>query len=263
MIGAALYHAIGYNVVEGYLVEVDPDRIVIGPEATTVDLSGRKKRMTMEDVKAILRRAARGPTASIARSRAVTRKGRTLGYFKDDGDARRRPQLIFPHEHRRELRANRVFAAWLNHDDSRALNSLDMLQGSEVAPVRATLHVRLRFHHGQREHHAPGPSRRQRIHMLEWKPSLLTLVTLGFYVRPWITIDYPKVAKSIGRFESARFDPVRWKPDTRTRPSRTCVPTMRSGLRGSSPSSWTRAFVQRWRARNTGSLGRRSMRRKR
>ena len=37
------------------------------------------------------------------------------------------PTTSVPHEHRRELRGNRVFAAWLNHDDSRAGNSLDML----------------------------------------------------------------------------------------------------------------------------------------
>ena len=39
------------------------------------------------------------------------------------------PNDIFPHEHRRELRGMRVFAAWLNHDDSRAINSLDVLVG--------------------------------------------------------------------------------------------------------------------------------------
>ena len=42
VIGAAIYHALGYNVVQGYIVEVDPARIVISPKATTVDLSGRQ-----------------------------------------------------------------------------------------------------------------------------------------------------------------------------------------------------------------------------
>ena len=33
---------------------------------------------------------------------------------------------VFPHEHRRELRGYRVFCAWLNHDDSRGVNTIDM-----------------------------------------------------------------------------------------------------------------------------------------
>ena len=32
LIGAAIYHALGYNVVQGYIVEVDPAAIVISPE---------------------------------------------------------------------------------------------------------------------------------------------------------------------------------------------------------------------------------------
>ena len=43
VIGAAIYHALGYNIVQGYIVEVDPARIVISPKATTVDMSGRRR----------------------------------------------------------------------------------------------------------------------------------------------------------------------------------------------------------------------------
>ncbi len=71
VIGAAFYHALGYNVVQGYVVDVDPAKIVIAPTATTVDMRGRKKRMTREDVDQAAR--ARGearPTANTARRSA-------------------------------------------------------------------------------------------------------------------------------------------------------------------------------------------------
>ena len=32
-------------------------------------------------------------------------------------------------------------------------------------------------------------------------------------MRPWITIDYPRVPSSVGRLEAERFDPLTWKPE--------------------------------------------------
>ena len=49
--------------------------------------------------------------------------GEDLGHFEYHGTRSDDPNDIYPHEHRRELRANRVFAAWLAHDDSRAINT--------------------------------------------------------------------------------------------------------------------------------------------
>ena len=49
--------------------------------------------------------------------------------------------------------------------------------------------------------------------MFEQRPGWLTLATLGLYVRPWMTIDYPDVPRSVGRLESERFDPLTWKPE--------------------------------------------------
>ncbi len=212
VIGAALYHAAGYNVVEGYIVEIDPERIVIDPEATTVDLTGRTKQMTKEDVTLLLRKAARQPNGRYRAIASRYAEGKYLGYFKYYGTRPDDPNDIFPHEHRRELRGNRVFAAWLNHDDSRALNSLDMLQGPEGR--RFVRHYMFDFGSimGSGSTRAQAP-RAGNEYLVEWGPSLLTLATLGLYVKPWITVDYPKVARSIGRFESARFDPETWKPE--------------------------------------------------
>jgi hypothetical protein len=38
------------------------------------------------------------------------------------------------------------------------------------------------------------------------------MVTLGLWVRPWITVAYPEFP-AVGRFESAFFDPEKWKPE--------------------------------------------------
>ena len=43
MIGTLLYHAIGYNVVDTYLVNVDPKKVRIDEDATNRDASGRRR----------------------------------------------------------------------------------------------------------------------------------------------------------------------------------------------------------------------------
>ena len=164
VIGAAFYHALGYNVVQGYVVDVDPAKIVIAPTATTVDMRGRKKRMTRDDIDKLLARGARLPNGKYRATLSRFADGRPLGYFKYYGTRPDDPNDIHPHEHRRELRANRVFAAWLNHDDSRGDQQPRHARGPGGQAVHPALHVRLRIDHGQRQHDAAGAARRQRIH---------------------------------------------------------------------------------------------------
>jgi hypothetical protein len=212
IIGAAVYHAIGYNVVQGYAIDVDPAKIVISPEATTVDMSGRKRAMRRDDIDRLLERAAKLPNGKYRATISRFADGRPLGYFKYYGTRPDDPNDIHPHEHRRELRANRVFAAWLNHDDSRGLNSLDMLETRDGR--RFIRHYMFDFGSimGSGSVFAQVP-RAGNEYILEWAPALKTLATFGLYVRPWIKVDYPEVAPSVGRFEADFFDPAAWRPE--------------------------------------------------
>jgi len=212
VIGAAIYHALGYNVVQGWAVDVDPQRITIAPSATIVDMRGRKRQMSREDVDHILARGAQLANGKYRATLSRFADGKPLGYFKYFGTRPDDPNDIHPHEHRRELRANRVFAAWLNHDDSRGLNSLDMLEGD---PGRQ--HIRhYMFDFGSimgSGSTVPQTPRAGNEYILEWTPALKTLATLGLYVRPWILVDYWEGAKSVGRFEGDFFDPIAWRPE--------------------------------------------------
>jgi hypothetical protein len=212
IIGAAIYHAIGYNVVEGYAIDVDPAAIAISPEATIVDMTGRKRAMTRDDIDRLLERAAKLPNGKYRATISRFADGRPLGYFKYYGTRPDDPNDIHPHEHRRELRASRVFAAWLNHDDSRGLNSLDMLETRNGR--RFVRHYMFDFGSimGSGSVFAQVP-RAGNEYILEWAPALKTLATFGLYVRPWIKVDYPEVAPSVGRFEGDFFDPVAWRPE--------------------------------------------------
>jgi hypothetical protein len=212
VIGAAFYHAIGYNVVQGYIVEVDPTKIVIAPSATTVDLRGRKVPISRGNVDRLLRVSAKLPNGKYRATLSRFADGKPLGYFKYYGTRPDDPNDIHPHEHRRELRGNRVFSAWLNHDDSRGLNSLDMLEGE---PGRQWIRHYM-FDFGSimgSGSTTPQAPRAGNEYILEWGPGFKTLATLGIYVRPWILVDYWEGAKSVGRFEADFFDPVKWRPE--------------------------------------------------
>ena len=65
------------------------------------------------------------PTARTASSPARRSKGRPVGGFRFYGTRSDDPNDVVPHEHRRELRAYGTFAAWVNHVDSKSINTLD------------------------------------------------------------------------------------------------------------------------------------------
>ncbi|BCS32634.1 hypothetical protein TBR22_A18480 [Luteitalea sp. TBR-22] len=213
VIGTAFYHAIGYSVVEVHLAEIDRAALRMSDTATIRDpLNGRRRPMDQHDLDVVFARAAR---QSDGRYRVLVSRfaaGRPLGNFRYSGTRPDDPNDIVPHEHRRSLRAARVFGAWLNHDDSRGVNSLDMLEtGNGHSWIR---HYMFDFGSilGSGTVFAQTP-RAGNEYIFEARPGWLTLVTLGLYVRPWMRIDYPEVPASVGRFESAAFDPRAWRPE--------------------------------------------------
>src|SRR5690606_8237355 len=78
-------------------------------------------------LEALLEKAARSEDGSYRVLASKALPGKPVGRFRYYGTRPDDPNDIFPHEHRRELRGLRVFAAWLNHDDSRSINTFDSL----------------------------------------------------------------------------------------------------------------------------------------
>ncbi|MEZ5319172.1 MAG: hypothetical protein R2752_17360 [Vicinamibacterales bacterium] len=213
IIGTAFYHAFGYHTVEVYLAELDPDRLVISPDARINDpLLGERRALTRRDIDDVLRRGARMPNGHYRVLASRFADGEPRGNFRYYGTRPDDPNDIVAHEHRRELRGARVFGAWLNHDDSRGVNSLDFL--TTDGDRRYIRHYMFDF--GSIMGSGTKFAQRHRAgneYILEWKPGWLTLATLGLYTRPWLHIAYPRVPASVGRFEGEAFDPAAWKPE--------------------------------------------------
>jgi hypothetical protein len=167
--------------------------------------------MTESDLDQILSRVDKLPDN---RYRAVASKflpGRPIGPFKYYGTRSDDPNDVIPHEHRRELRGLQVFSAWLNHDDSRAVNTLDSVE--TVNGRRYVRHYLIDFGStlGSGSIQAQKP-RAGWEYIWEPAPVFRRIFTLGLWDSSWIRIRYPDMP-SIGRFESKVFDPARWKPE--------------------------------------------------
>ncbi len=76
IIGTAFYHAIGYNVVDVYLAELDRESLVIADKATIRDpLNGRRRRLKKYDLDNVFNRAARLAERTLPCARQPLRAG--------------------------------------------------------------------------------------------------------------------------------------------------------------------------------------------
>lgn len=212
VIGTAFYHSAGYNVVEVYVVEIDPAKIQIADEATIKDRAGRRRRFERRDLDDLLEDAARLPNGRLRALASRFADGRPMGQFRYFGTRPDDPNDVHPHEHRRELRGSRVFGAWLNHDDSRANNTLDML----IGPPGAQYIKHYVFDFGSILGSAttqPNSSRSGHAYLIEGRLGWMTLLTLGLWSPSWARRDIEAMPPAVGLFDSAAFEPTAWKAE--------------------------------------------------
>ena len=205
-----LFYALGYNVPENHVTRLRRENLVIDDRSKITAADGGERNLTDDDVDALLRMAAQDPDGSYRVIASKALEGKPLGPFLYAGTRPDDPNDIVPHEHRRELRAVRVFAAWANHVDSKAINSLDTLVTQKGrAIVRHHLidfgstlgSASIKPREYDEGHH----------YILDGGPTVAGIVALGLYVPSFHLIDYPKFS-SVGHFSADRFDPPDWKP---------------------------------------------------
>ena len=209
MVANRIFHALGYFQMEYHLTEIRFETLEIDPGADTETPSGAIRQLDLDDLAKVFKRAARQPNGAY---RALASRGaqNTLGGFRYYGTRPDDPNDIIPHEHRRELRALKVFGAWLNLVDMKAGNTLDVLvsQGGLQLVRHYLQDVGSTFGTG-----ALGPREWDEgyEYLFEGSPTWKRLVSFGFYRRPWQRVPYLE-NRAIGRFEGTRFNPETWKP---------------------------------------------------
>lgn len=219
VVGARLLHALGYWVPENYLVHFTRDQLVVDEKTKFTDVFGRNRRMTDRDVGEILFTV---PPVSVGPNEGKIRAvaslyvpGTPLGPFKYYGRRRGDKNDFIRHEHRRELRGLHAIFAWLNHHDSRSINSLDTLV--EEGGVHSVRHYLIDF--GSTLGSAaikPKSAREGNAYMYDFRSARLNFLTLGLYARDWERARYPYYS-SLGRIQWDVFEPEEWVPNYRNR----------------------------------------------
>jgi hypothetical protein len=207
-----LMWALGYHVPENHIAYMRREQLVLGNSAKFTPPGGKRRAMRLEDIDTLLQRADREPDGAyrIVASKALP--GKPIGRIRFFDTRPDDPNDVVPHEDRRELRGYGVFAAWLNHVDAKAINSLDtLITENGRSYVR---HHLLDF--GSALGSAgvgPADYWEGDEYLLEPRDTLKRMLSFGFAIPKWHTAPFHE-APSIGRFpaDNASFNPDLWKP---------------------------------------------------
>ncbi len=211
VIATKLFHAVGYNVPENTIFRFRREEVRVGEGARLTDERGRKRPMAEADVDSILGRVARQSDGAYRAVASLLLKGKPKGGFTFHGLRTDDPNDIIPHERRRDLRALRVFCAWLNHDDIRVGNTLDMYV---TEGGRSFLrHYLIDFGSTFGSHTTrPNPPEVGHEHALDMGTAAKVLLTAGIYQPSWRGEGHDPVrSPAVGRYGARDFDPAKWK----------------------------------------------------
>jgi hypothetical protein len=210
VISARFFHALGYHVADEYIVEFDPKDLVIQDRLAFVNQHGIQRPFTRRNLTELLLKAPRLADGRYRCVASLALEGQPLGPFRWFGTRSDDPNDTVPHEHRRELRGAHVFFAWLDHDDSRAINTLDTLvtRNGRTFIRHHLLDFGSTLGSGSDKPNSP----RSGAYHFSWRDSAIQVATLGLAVPDWAKARYPDYP-SLGLFESKVFDPEKWLPE--------------------------------------------------
>jgi len=212
LVANKIFWTLGYWQVENYLTTVRLDNLDIAETATFEVRTGHKRQVRIGDLKEVFARAHPSADGSYRAVAARAIPGTPLGGFRYHGTRPDDPNDVVPHEHRRELRALKVFAAWVNLTDMKAGNTLDtrVTENGRTIVRHYLQDVGSALGSGALVPHEPEDGWE---YLYEGDKLMKRLVSFGFYLQPWQTARYENYVAA-GRFEGDAFDPTTWRPRT-------------------------------------------------
>jgi hypothetical protein len=209
---ARFFYALGYHVLETYIVRFERSQLVPHPEGQAVSSAGRTRGLLANDIDAFLRRVplGAGGTYRAVALRLMQGRQALLGPYQLWGTRSDDPNDTVPHEHRRDLRGLFVFSAWFNNSNARAVGTQDVVAADDGVPrIR---HYLIDFTQSLGSGIQDGPK-------LAWEGNEAAvpnagvvgrnIASLGISTPAWMKAKYPGLPE-VGAFESETFNPLTW-----------------------------------------------------
>lgn len=203
-----IFWTIGYNVANDTIFYFNRSDISVSPTAVLKDDMGRKRKLETSDLEATLKSAPRLADGSFRASASEFIEGIPKGGWPAEGTRSDDPNDKIPHQHRRELRGLRVFAAWVNHTDMKEDNTLDSY--IEEGGRHYLKHYFIDFgeafasHAAEKQRYEDGYE-----HWFDWEQQPEAALAFGLWVRPWERLTETRWP-SVGSFSADHFDPAAW-----------------------------------------------------
>lgn len=215
-IGAAIYHAVGFNTSCEQIVYFEPKVLSLQPGLVATDNSGVPRRFDDKALAWVLKQAKR--RGELLRMQASAwLPGYLLGPFRYEGTRGDDPNDVIPHEDRRELRGARVLAAWIDHFDAREQNTMDTWIAADAnAKDGSPGYVRHYYldtsdSFGSEWDWDEISRRLGNSYLLDWGDIGYDFITFGIPTRPWEKAKRTAGYELFGYFNSEGFEPDDWK----------------------------------------------------
>jgi hypothetical protein len=217
VIGAAIYHAAGFNTSCEQIVYFNPRVLKLTPGLVTQDNSGLPRPFDAAALAKVFERATKRG-AFIRMQASAWLPGRLIGPFRYEGTRNDDPNDVVPHEDRRELRGGRMLAAWTEHHDAREQNSMDswISDAGKKSPDASPGFVRHYYLDtsdcfGSEWEWEAVSKRLGYSYLLDVPDISADFLTLGIVTRPWDTARRVPGKEQFGFYDVDSFVPEEWK----------------------------------------------------
>jgi hypothetical protein len=198
MIASRILYAIGYNVPEDYLGEIDRKDLEVGP----------KSKLTPSKLDRKLAMVPRRPDGKLRVLASRMIRGDAIGPYAREGKRDDDANDVIPHEDRRSLRGQYAIFSWLNHIDVQEDNTLDTYVDGHVVHYLIDFGSALGVMGHSLRWQTPGHTYRVDIGV-----AVRGILGFGFVKRPWDGLRQPPI-RGIGLIDAEHFRPGSWRPNS-------------------------------------------------